>query len=80
MTKQELSDDKLTEIDFDVFSKLSKLSHLNLNSNKLKSLTDKNQTLTSLKSLKSMDLSWNHLALVKFEHFKGSYAAENVDI
>ena len=71
---------KLTEIDFEVFSKLTKLSHLNLNSNKLKSLTDKNQTLTSLESLESMDLSWNQLALVKFEHFKGSYAAENIDI
>ena len=51
MTKLELSDNKLTEIDFEIFSKLTKLSHLNLNSNKLKSLTDKNQTLTSLESL-----------------------------
>ena len=57
LTKLELSDNKLTEIDFEIFSKLTKLSHLNLNSNNLKSLTDKNQTLTSLESLKSMNLS-----------------------
>ena len=64
MTKLELSDNKLTEIDFEVFSKLTKISHLNLNSNKLKSLTDKNKTLTSLESLELMNLSCNLLALV----------------
>ena len=64
LTKLELSYNKLTEIYFEVFSKLTKLSHLNLNSNKLKSLTDKNQTLTSLESLELMKLSCNQLALV----------------
>ena len=43
---------------------------MNLNSNKLKSLTDKNQTLTSLESLELMDLSCNQLALVNLNILK----------
>ena len=70
MTKQELSDNKLTVIGFEIFSKLTKLSHLNLNSNKLKSLTDINQTLTSLESLELMNLSCNKLALVNLNILK----------
>ena len=70
MTKLKLSDIKLTEIDFKIFSKLTKLNNLNQNSNKFKSLTDKNQTLTSLQSLELIDLNCNKLALFNLNILK----------